>query len=170
MNKKVLTGLIALMLAQAGAQANSVCNFESVVSLPVTLNTLETISSKESPEGDFLDFRVKNDVYYKGKVLVKRGQIAKGRVETIATQGMNGIPAMIILGSFDVPGLDSKKLKSYYIKKGFNLTYFVLPLKWALTPLPPTGSLTNFIFGGVAKIKPKDDITIKYYPEWECVE
>ncbi|MCM1010815.1 MAG: hypothetical protein NC390_08095 [Fusobacterium sp.] len=170
MNKIFLTCLIFFMFAQVGVQAKSVCNFESVVSVSVTLNPRETISSKESPEGKFVDFCVKNNVYYKGKLLVKRGEIVTGRVETIATQGMNGIPAMIILGNFNVPGLDSQKLKSYYIKRGFNMTYFVLPIKWALTPLPPTGSLTNFIFGGTAKIKPKDDIVIKYYPEWECVD
>lgn len=158
------------MLASSGAFAKNMCDFESVVSLPVTLSTFETITSKESPEGKTVKFLVKKSVYYKGECLVKRGQTATGRVETIATQGMNGVPAMIILGNFEIPGLDSKKLKSYYIKKGFNMTYFVLPVKWALTPLPPTGSLTNFIFGGAAKIKPKDDIIIKYYPEWKCEE
>lgn len=170
MNRKLLTFLIFLIFASSGAFANNTCDFESVVSLPVTLNTLETISSKESPEGKTVKFLVKKSVYYKDECLVKRGQPVTGRVETIATQGMNGVPAMIILGNFEIPGLDTKKLKSYYIKRGFNMTYFVLPLKWALTPLPPTGSLTNFIFGGAAKIKPTDDIIIKYYPEWKCVE
>lgn len=170
MNKVFLTCFIFLIFAQAGVQAKSICNFESIVSLPVTLNSLETITSKESPEGKIVDFRVKNSVYYNGKILVKRGEVVKGRIETIATRGMNGIPAMIILGNFDVPGLDSKKLKSYYIKRGFNMTYLVLPIKWALTPLPPTGSLTNFILGGNARIKPEDDIVLKYYPEWECTE
>ncbi len=169
MNKIFLICFIFLF-AQAGVWAKSVCDFTSIDSVQVTLNPLETISSKESPEGKIVEFCVKNNVYYKDKLLIKNGEIATGRIETVATQGMNGIPAMIILGNFDIPGLDSKKLKSYYIKRGFNMTYFVLPIKWALTPLPPTGSLTNLIFGGTAKIKPKDDIVIKYYPEWECVE
>lgn len=97
-----------------------------------------------------------------------RGTEALARVETVATQGMNGIPAMIILDRFEIPGLDSAKMKSSYIKKGLNLTYIVLPVKWALTILPPTGSLTNFIVGGPAKVSPKKDVTIYYYPEWEC--
>lgn len=170
MNRIFLAVLISLLFAGTGAFAKSVCDFESVVSLPVTLNSLETISSKESPEGKTVKFSVQKSVYYKGECLVKRGQVVTGRVETIATQGMNGVPAMIILGNFEIPGLDDRKLKSYYIKRGFNMTYVVLPLKWALTPLPPTGSLTNFIFGGSAKIKPKDDIIIKYYPEWKCFD
>lgn len=118
MNKIFLTVLIFLMLASSGAFAKNMCDFESVVSLPVTLSTFETITSKESPEGKTVKFLVKKSVYYKGECLVKRGQTATGRVETIATQGMNGVPAMIILGNFEIPGLDSKKLKSYYIKKG----------------------------------------------------
>ena len=42
----------------------------------------------------------------------------------------------------------------------------VYPIKWALTPIPGVGSLTNFILGGNAKITPKDKIIIYYYPEW----
>lgn len=154
--------------SRAALEPRAMCNFESTVSVPVVLNSQVKISSKDGLEGHIAEFCVKKDVVYNGVKLVSKGQVVKGRIETIATQGMNGIPAMIILDDFDIEGLDPNKLKSYYIKRGFNMTYFVLPLKWALTPLPPTGSLTNFIVGGPAAIKPKDDIILKYYPEWEC--
>lgn len=172
MNKLFAAVLIIFFMSAQVSLANieprAVCNFESTVSIPIVLNSLEKISSKDAVEGSTAQFCVKNDVIYKGKILVRRGQIVTGRIETVATQGMNGIPALIILDDFEIRGLDSNKIKSYYIKKGLNLTYMVLPIKWALTPLPPTGSLTNFIVGGPAAIKPKNDITLKYYPEWEC--
>ncbi len=172
MNKLLAAVLIIFFMngqfLPANAKSRAMCNFESTLSIPIVLNPLEKISSKDAVEGCEAQFCVKNDVVYNGKILVPRGQIVTGKIETIATQGMNGIPAMIILDDFNIEGLDSNKLKSYYIRRGLNLTYMVLPIKWALTPLPPTGSLTNFIVGGPAAIKPKNDIKLKYYPEWEC--
>ena len=50
---------------------------------------------------------------------------------------------------------------------GQDRSLFVFPLKWALTPLPPTGSLTNFIKGGHAKLSENKTITIYFYPEWK---
>lgn len=150
--------------------ANPMCNFESTERVPIVMRTMETIRSKNGVSGSTVSLRVKNNVFYKNKLLVPRGTEATARVEIVATQGMNGIPAMIILDRFEVPGLESSKMKSYYIKKGLNLTYIVLPVKWALTFLPPTGSLTNFIVGGPAKVSPKKDVTIYYYPEWQCFE
>lgn len=148
--------------------ANPLCNFESTERVPIVMRPMQTIRSKNGINGASVSLRVKEDVFYKNKLLVPRGTEALARVETVATQGMNGIPAMIILDRFEIPGLDSAKMKSSYIKKGLNLTYIVLPVKWALTILPPTGSLTNFIVGGPAKVSPKKDVTIYYYPEWEC--
>ena len=80
---------------------------------------------------------------------------------------MNGFPAEIILGGFEIPGAKSSQLVDTYTKKGQNRCFIVYPIKWALTILPPTGSLTNLIKGGHAKIKAKDEIVIYYYPEWK---
>ena len=79
---------------------------------------------------------------------------------------MNGFPAEIIVDDFEIPGIKSTQMQSTYIKKGQNRCFWVYPLKWALTPIPFVGSLTNFIKGGHARIKTKDIITIYYYPEW----
>ena len=89
-------------------------------------------------------------------MLVKKGETATARIETIISSGMNGIPYSIYLGDFKIPNLEQSKLLANYHKSGANRTYLVLPLKWALTFLPPTGSLTNFIMGGHAKIKEKE--------------
>ena len=77
------------------------------------------------------------------------------------------VPAMIYLTDFDSPALDFDKILSDYHKSGKSKIYWVLPLKWLLTPLPPTGSLTNFIKGGQATIKESDKIIIYYFPDWE---
>ena len=42
----------------------------------------------------------------------------------------------------------------------------VFPIKWALTPIPGVGSLTNFILGGNASITEDDTVTVYYYPDW----
>lgn len=80
---------------------------------------------------------------------------------------MNGIPASIILGNFKIPEIDSNKLQKEYEKFGFDLSLLVYPIKWLLTPFPPTGYLTNFIKGGHAKISQNQIITINYYPNFK---
>lgn len=150
-------------------KAVSVCNFESTNRVPIVLNPMLTLKSNSGVDGVPVSFRVKNNVYSDGKLILRRGTIARGYAEIIATQGMNGIPAMIVVDRIEIPGIDSAKLKSYYVKKGLNLTYLVLPIKWALTIFPPTGSFANFIIGGPTRLTPKTNVTVYYYPDWECL-
>ena len=144
-------------------------NYESFDSVPVKLKVIDgDISTKKDRgfEGQILELRVKQNVKYNGKIVIKNDTPATGIVQTIRTHGMNGIPAAIIIDNIKIQGIDSKKLKSTYIEKGVNLSLLVFPIKWALTPFPPTGSLTNFIMGGNAKINKNTVITVDYYPEW----
>ena len=53
------------------------------------------------------------------------------------------------------------------LKSGQNRTLWILPLKWVLTPLPPLGTFTNIIFGGDAKLKPKNTLKLTVYPKWK---
>lgn len=136
--------------------------------IPIKLQTLEKISLKNNNlyENKKIKLKVKQNVKYNNKVILKQGTIATAEIQTYMTRGMNGIPGSIILDNFEIPGIDKAKLKSTYIKKGLSLTIFVLPLKWALTPIPGVGSLTNFIIGGNANINDKDTIIVYYYPNW----
>ena len=54
-----------------------------------------------------------------------------------------------------------------YIKKGISFAMFVFPIKWALTPIPFVGSLTNLIMGTNAKITKSDEVVIYYFPNWK---
>ena len=123
-------------------------------------------SEKDIVEGQTVIFRVKNNVYQNGKKIIKKNDLVHSRVETIIKSGMNGIPASIIFGDFQFENLDSANFSDTYEKYGQDRSLWVFPLKWALTPLPPTGSLTNFIKGGHAKLKEKEEITIYYHPNW----
>lgn len=136
--------------------------------IPIKLQTLEKISLKNNNlyENKKIKLKVKQNVKYNNKVILKQGTIATAEIQTYMTRGMNGIPGSIILDNFEISGIDKSKLKSTYIKKGLSLTIFVLPLKWALTPIPGVGSLTNFIIGGNANINDKDTIIVYYYPNW----
>lgn len=79
---------------------------------------------------------------------------------------MNGIPASIIFGDFKFENIDKNKIDYTYERFGQDRSLWVFPLKWALTILPPTGSLTNFIKGGHARLKTNKVIQLNYYPEW----
>lgn len=143
-------------------------NYESTTKIPIKLKSLENIKSEqEIYEGQILKFKVAKDVYNKGKSIAKRGDIINAKVSVIITPGMNGIPASIILKNFESEKIKSNKLTEEYEIQGQDRSLWVYPLKWALTIFPPTGSLTNFIMGGHAKIKMNRPFTIYYYPDWK---
>lgn len=143
-------------------------NFESTEKVPINLKIIEPIKKEtEVYEGQQVKFKVAKDVLYNGKVLLKRGTAVEAKISIIITPGMNGIPASIIFKNFKIDGLNKGRLSQDYEISGQDRSWLVFPLKWALTFLPPTGSLTNFIMGGHAKINYKKQITIYYYPEWK---
>ena len=141
-------------------------DYNSLVKIPIILNSKDVIRSRDAVDNKKYDFVVKDDVFYNGKCVVSAGTNVTGRLELMTTKGMNGIPAMMIFDDFEIPGVEAAKLKSTFVRRGLDLTLLVLPVKWALTILPPTGSLTNFIMGGPAKLSPKNDIVLYYYPDW----
>lgn len=143
-------------------------NFESTYSVPIKLGIIEQISTKDNlSEGQIIQFKVLQDTYCKRRTILKKGQIVTAKIETIITSGMNGFPAEIILGNFEIPNLEKSKLMDSYTKKGQNRCFWVYPLKWSLTIIPFVGSLTNLIMGGHARIKTSDVITIYYFPDWK---
>lgn len=142
-------------------------DFYSTFSIPVKMSIQEEISTKEGLlEGTWVNFKIIEDVYYNKKLIVQKGDIAKAKIATVVTSGMNGFPAEIFIEDFKINGIEQSKLKDTYVKTGTNRCLWGYPIKWALTPIPGVGSLTNLIKGGHAKIKTTDIITLKYYPEW----
>lgn len=142
-------------------------NFESTVKLPIKLSILNEISSeKDVYEGQLVNFRVVDSVQYKN-VSINKEDVVQAKIKAIITSGMNGIPASIIFGDFKVNGVSSSQLDESFEVFGQDRSLFVFPLKWALTPLPPTGSLTNFIKGGHVSVRKRKIYTIYYHPEWE---
>lgn len=142
-------------------------NYLDTTQIPVKLSiTRDILSEGDVYEGQTIQFRVKSNVIYKGQVVIKKDTIVPAKVETIIVSGMNGIPASVIVGSFKFENIPSGQITNTYEFFGQDRSLWVFPLKWALTPLPPTGSLTNFIKGGHAKLDRDDTITIYYYPNW----
>lgn len=142
-------------------------NYNNTDIVPIKLHVIDKIRSEQHLyEGQIINFEVSESAYYMGKTIVRRGTIVPAKVETIIANGMNGIPASVIFGSFQIPNVPNSKLSTSYEKYGMDLSLLVFPIKWALTILPPTGSLTNFIKGGHVKISPKQDIIIYYHPKW----
>ena len=125
------------------------------------------ITDGEIYEGQEVEFRVRKNIHCHGCLLIKKGTIAKARIETIVTKGMNGFPAEIIIDNFKIDGIKDSQLMSTYTKAGRNYALWVYPIKWALTPIPFVGSLTNLIHGGQVRIDTDDVVTIKYFPHWK---
>ena len=147
-------------------ETNTEYNYEDTQSVLIKLQIDKEVKSTDLQPGDTLKFYVKQNVKYNKKLLIKMDTEVTATVKASTTRGMNGIPGQIIIDDFKIPGIDESKIKSTYIKRGPDRTIFVLPLKYALTPFFPLGTLTNFLIGGNAKITKNDTIPIYYYPNW----
>ncbi len=148
-------------------EANLNYDFQSTERYILRLKSLEEISSEtKAYEGQTVNFITDNNIYYKGELIVKSGTIVPARIETIVKNGMNGIPASLIIGNFQIENIRKGQLTDFHEIRGLDLSLWVFPLKWALTILPPTGSLTNFIKGGHAKLKKGQKIELYYNPNW----
>ena len=135
--------------------------------VPIKICVAKNIKSEaELYEGQDIEFRVLRHAAYKNKIIARRGDIVNAKVKIIITSGMNGIPASIIFDNFRINEVDSNQLTEMYEIFGQDRTLIVFPLKWLLTILPPSGSLTNLIKGGHAKLKTSKTITIYYHPNW----
>ena len=169
-NAEQLVDEVANKLPRAVAQPVVYKNYdyESTVKIPVKLKPIQNIKSElDVYEGQYLDFKVAKDVLYDNQIVFRRGEIIAAKVSVIISPGMNGIPASIVLKDFDIKDIADGQMSDSYEVFGQDRSLLVFPLKWALTILPPTGSLTNFIMGGHAKLKIKKPITVYYYPEWK---
>ena len=150
-------------------QQNSNYNYEDLRSVKIKLNYVGkpiTTKSENVYDGMQLNFVVKNNVVYNRKTILKQGTPVKAKVSLFRSRGMNGIPGAIIIEDFDIPNIEDGKLLGVYQKTGQDRTLWLLPIKWALTILWPSGYFVNFIVGGHAKLTEKDVITLQYYPNW----
>ena len=169
MNKYKALFLLFVFISLACTAEPLPYNFYDTACVPINLSITEEISTKNPIiEGETVKFRVVKDVRWQGKTILKAGDIVNAKIETVITSGMNGFPAEIIVDDFQIPNIEESQLISTYNKKGQNRCFWVYPLKWSLTLIPFAGSLTNFIKGGHAKIRPKDIVTIYYYPNWQA--
>ncbi len=142
-------------------------DYQGTARIPVGLRITERISSETKVyEGQEITFKVRSDIYYNGKLVFEKGTVIPAKIETIVKSGMNGIPASIIVGDFEFENIPKGQISDSFEIRGQDRSLWVYPLKWALTILPPTGTLTNFIKGGHAKLKENKTIQIYYYPEW----
>ena len=170
MNRFVLSLLLLIFLQLSSIATTEPLkyNFESTKRIPINLSITKEISTKENLKyGQELEFVVQNDVIYNGKTILNSSDKVNAKIGSIVTSGMNGFPAEITIDDFDFSTIKDSQLLSSYTKYGMNRSVWVYPLKWALTPIPFVGSLTNLIKGGHARIKPTEVITVYYYPEWK---
>lgn len=183
MNKKILTLLIYFIMPICFANeefvnpvlnnsekiyTNTIYNYESTEKIPIKMTFVEKLGTeKDVYEGEVVHLKLLKSVVWKDKTIAEKDSLATAKIGIIISTGMNGIPASVILEDFKISDIPQKKLTETFEIFGQDRSLLVFPLKWALTFLPPTGSLTNFIMGGHVKLKPKKIITVYYYPEWE---
>lgn len=171
MNKIKLILLLFLFFAlKSSVRANETLpyDYSDTFSIPVRLSVVNEISTSGGLiEGEEIKLKLKNDIYYKHKIIARRNDVATAKIETYITKGMNGFPAEIILDRFKINGIKDSQLLGTYTKSGKNFAPLVYPIKWALTPIPLAGTVTNLITGTNATIRPEDEIVIYYFPNWK---
>lgn len=148
-------------------KTNTNYNYENTERVVIKLTPKEIVSTKKYiQKGDILTFTVKQNVKVNNKVIILKGTTATARIKSYTTRGWAGIPGQILVDDFEIKGIDSNKLKSTYIKRGFDATAWIFPIKAVLTPIPFVGSITNLMIGGHGKISFKDTVVLYYYPNW----
>lgn len=148
-------------------EANLNYNYEDTDKVEIKLAIMDAIKSENDVyENEPVKFRVISDVHYKGRVIIKRHTIVPAKVGLIIRSGMNGIPASIIFSDFEFSDIDPHLITDTVEIRGQDRSLWVFPLKWALTILPPSGSLTNFIKGGHARVKKDRMVKVYYHPNW----
>ena len=169
MNKFFVCLLLGIFLGLSPAKSEDLpYDYSDTTVIPIKLTPVNLITTRDPLiDGSTVKFRSVSTVSYNGKTILRAGQIINAKLEMNISSGMNGFPAELIFDNFEIPGVKDSQLISTYTRIGQNRCYWVFPLKWALTFLPPTGSLTNFIKGGHANLKPGKVITIYYYPNWK---
>lgn len=120
----------------------------------------------KSFEGQKLEFVVAEDVYYKNKILIAKDTLAKARLQSMITRGFAGLPAEIYITDFEIGNLNKNNFIEPVTRRGFSTTEWIFPIKFALTPFPPFGSLTNIFVGGNATLTPRKTIYVNYYPNY----
>lgn len=126
-------------------------------SVPIRIVNYFT-TGKNPQEGSYIDFVTASDVEYKGKV-IPAGTKVRGRIETVSANAMNGDPANVVIGSFDMNGVP---LYGEISKTGADRMLWVKPLSFAVGIFGIPGFALMFIRGGHAKIKPREIYTIYF--------
>lgn len=144
-------------------------NYASTAKVKVPLQITKVISSSGKDaafEGQIVEFIVKDNVIYNDKIYIPKDTKITGRVSAVIKKGISGIPGELYISDLQIPNVENSQILEPIVKRGLNTTLWILPLKWALTPLPPFGTFTNIIWGWDAKLKPSRTIYVSVYPEW----
>ena len=142
-------------------------NYNGVDYYTIVLTPNAPFSTKnEIIDGQPAEFRVCYNVYVKGKLFLKQGDIVEATVEMAIYPGRKGVPAEIYLDNFKIPNAKPSQLICEQNIIGHH--------KWwlkAIKPLTVPGFCLApafyFIRGGHAKLKENDTIKVLYFPDWK---
>ena len=142
-------------------------NFENTESVKIMLSPRKKYSTKENlVEGQKVEFVVTQDVRYKDKFSLSKGDIIYARVETVKLPQKGGFPAEIIIDNFEIPKVSQSQLISRYDKSG-KYKWYIVAIRTAFPFLSVESFILRGIKGSHVKLVPKDVIEVYYYPNWK---
>ncbi len=119
----------------------------------IPIHIVEYFTTKKKPqEGSYIDFVTVSDIEYNNN-FYPAGTIVKGRVETVSANAMNGDPANVVIGSFEMQGIS---LYGEISKTGADRMLWIKPLSCVMGLFGIPGFALMFVRGGHAKIKPNE--------------
>ena len=88
----------------------------SAEKLPIKITPTQTISTHydEIEVGDWLKFKTTNDVYYKNKILIKKGASITGIVDSLHENGLVADNAEMVIKTFYVRDVNNNLVKINY--------------------------------------------------------
>lgn len=128
-------------------------------SIKIAVRVRNELSTKQRPEeGDFVEFETVSDVKVNNK-LYPKGTKVVGRVETVSMNTSMGVPADLVVGSFEMKNLS---LSGEIKKIGANRSLWVYPAVYAGCMFFGAGLLLMPIRGGHAQLKTEEIYTLNY--------
>lgn len=130
---------------------------EESIKIAVRIN--KELSTKTMPEeGESVEFETVSDVKINNKMYPKGTKVV-GRIETVSMNTSMGVPADLVLGSFNMQGLS---LAGEIKKIGANRSLWVYPSAYVGSMFFGVGILLMAIRGGHAKLTTNEVFTLDY--------
>lgn len=110
-HRRLVAYLAASLLAACGIGTSHAAPVRLNAGTHLTLELMHHITSSETPSGSTVYFRVRDDTLAQGQVVIRKGTIVTGRMESTTDRGAVGVSGSLNFGVRYVPAIDGQNVR-----------------------------------------------------------